>query len=209
MRKVHSEYENPLTDIILDSCDELVPFCVKYGITPNMITIFRFILSILIVYILYATNDIIFVSIGTLICVYLDNLDGYLARNTKQVSYLGDILDHISDIFLYNSLLFYIIYSNMNTFGDSNLSDFYESKKITIFIIILIILYLSLVSLGLTQKKYNLTKPESPKETLDLLNLIHPFEIKDMSWVKYFGDITVYLTTLLVIIIIKNCNVKN
>ena len=59
MRKIYYKYENPINHLIIDSCDKLIHGCVKYNITPNMITIGRLSMTPFILYYLYYTDDII------------------------------------------------------------------------------------------------------------------------------------------------------
>jgi phosphatidylglycerophosphate synthase len=149
MRKIYYKYENPINHLILHSCDKLIQGCVKYNITPNMITIGRLSMTPFILYYLYYTDDIIFTVIATSIFYYLDCLDGHLARSTNQVTKLGDFLDHFSDILLISGLLYYI-YTKSNT---------------TIIMLVTLLFYMTLIQLGLQQKHYKLENPNASPYT--------------------------------------------
>ena len=109
MRKIDSRYENPIDNILLKLCDKLIDICVKLNITPNMITLFRIILSIYIIYLLYYTDNIKLLFILIVIFHFLDCMDGHLARSTNQVTKLGDYLDHFADISLTFVIIIYMI----------------------------------------------------------------------------------------------------
>jgi len=208
-RKIPPEFENPLDDTLLDICEELVPYCVKYKISPNFITIFRTILGIFTLYYFNFTSDWFFPIIGTIIFYLFDCLDGHLARSTNQVSILGDYLDHYADISFF--ILLMVIMINKT-----------YSNKIVLLIIILIITYLSSVHLGLQQKVYKKIKneirienklikdkqkmiiiDEIDEELLDSLNSIHCLSDNNIRWTKYFGCGTLYMVFLFAIYYIQ------
>lgn len=208
-RKIPPEFENPLDDMLLNICDELVPFCLKYKITPNFITVFRSILGLYTLYQLDFSTDIFIPIIGTIIFYLLDCLDGHLARKTNQVSVFGDYLDHYADISFYLLLMISICIKS------------YKNKFIIITLII-VFTYLSFVHLGLQQQNYKKIKKsireenniiqetnkkiildEIDEELLDSLNQIHCFSDSEIKWTKYFGTGTLYLLLVLVIYYIQ------
>jgi hypothetical protein len=192
-RKIESHHENPIDDVLLDMCEESLDFCKVFGITPNMITIFRFILGIFVLKQLFTTCDYITPIIGTALFYFLDCVDGHLARSTNQVTVLGDYLDHIADTSFFIVLLVWIIKQQ------------YPYKK-QIIIIFLIIFYMSLVHLGLQQKNFALNREETcsfPKESLDYLNHIHSLDHTHICWTKYFGLGTIYFILLIIIYYIQ------
>lgn len=202
-RKIPPEFENPIDDKLLDLCEELIPYCQKYKITPNFITVFRTILGIGTLYYFRFTSNIVFPIAGTIIFYLFDCLDGHLARSTNQVSILGDYLDHYADISFY-----LILISIMVTKSYSN--------KIIVLVTILVFTYLSFIQLGLQQKVYKKIKieireenkitkeeykmivlDEIDEELLDSLNLIHCLSDSNIKWTKYFGTGTMYLVLLI------------
>ena len=203
-RKIESHHENPIDDVLLDMCEESLDFCEVFGITPNMITIFRFILGIFVLKQLFTSCDYIMPIIGTAIFYFLDCVDGHLARSTNQVTVLGDYLDHIAD----SSFLFVLLVWIIN-------QDY--PNKMQIIIGFFIIFYMSLVHLGLQQKNFTLNREQvcsveelenHKKETLDYLNHIHALGHEHICWTKYFGLGTTYFVLLLIIYYIQTNTTK-
>ncbi|KGK86061.1 CDP-alcohol phosphatidyltransferase family protein [Clostridium sp. HMP27] len=85
----------------------LLPYISKTGITPNMITIFNMIFSIFIFYMAYKSNNIV-VGISIQIYLFLDILDGNLARYRNLKSSIGAKLDYFSDLIFYNLVFVFI-----------------------------------------------------------------------------------------------------
>lgn len=89
----------------------------KTMITPNVLTISRIILAIIVVYIFFVPSLLMHVLVGILftIAAVTDYVDGALARKTGQVTTFGKIADPIADKLLilgsYISLYFLDIYS--------------------------------------------------------------------------------------------------
>ncbi len=208
-RKIPPEFENPIDDVLLDICEELVPYCVKYNITPNFITVFRAILGVFTLYYFNSTSDLLIPITGTIIFYLFDCLDGHLARASNQVSILGDYLDHYADISFYIVLMVIMINKTY-------------SKKIPVLIIILIFSYLACIHLGLQQKVYKKIKneirednkiskdeqksfvlDEIDEELLDSLNIIHVLPENNIQWTKYFGCGTLYGVLLFAIYYIQ------
>lgn len=195
MRKIYHHLENPIDHIILNNCDKLIPHCNNYNITPNMITIFRFILGVYILYYLYLTDDIIFTVIGSCVFYFLDCLDGHLARSTNQVTQLGDYLDHSADIFIIGGLILYCLINSSN--------------KILVGTLIFSSLYLTLIHLGLQQKHYNdhynkLHGFYPPYEILEEFNCLHNLDNHHIMWTRFFGNGTFIMLIIYSVYIIKS-----
>ena len=201
-RKIPPEFENPIDNTLLDICDKLIPFCQKWKITPNFITVFRTILGFFTLYYFNFSSDWFFSILGTISFYFFDCLDGHLARATNQVSIIGDYLDHYSDISFYMLLIF--IMSNKS-----------YSNKVAVLLIIFIFTYLSFIQLGLQQKVYKKIKKdirqengkikedykiiildEIDDELLDSLNSIHNLSEHHIAWTKYFGTGTSFLVLI-------------
>jgi hypothetical protein len=200
-RKIPLNFENPLDNYIISFCDYFINFCLKYKITPNIVTITRIFLSFYIIYLLYFTTYIYFPIIGITIFYFMDCLDGHLARLTDQVTVLGDYLDHNADLFFYINFLIYIFYKTY-------------IYKFYIIISFVILSYLALVHLSLQQKNYkliiydNLNKDLIKNniedfEILDKLKYLHNFEPNNIKWSKYFGTGTLYTSMLFIVYLIK------
>lgn len=84
---------------------------VKTGITPNMLTIFGFLLNVVVAYLL-ATNNLLAGGLMMLFAGLFDMLDGALAKITNKVSQFGAFLDSVVDryseaVILFGLLLYY------------------------------------------------------------------------------------------------------
>ena len=78
-------------------CPFLAPIAYEQiGLTPNMITMLGFVMSILALNSLKNKNFLMF-TIFLVIRQVLDALDGYVARKYKHFSKWGEILDHALD----------------------------------------------------------------------------------------------------------------
>ncbi len=92
---------------------------VKTGITPNMLTIFGFVLNAVVAY-LIATNHLVAGGLMMLFAGLFDMLDGALAKITNKVSQFGAFLDSVVDryseaVILFGLLLYY--YNQPNSAG--------------------------------------------------------------------------------------------
>ena len=187
MRKISSDFENPIDDKILNVCDYFIEPLKKYKITPNQITITRIIMSFYILDKFLFNCDIIIPMVGTILFYFFDCLDGHFARGTNQVTILGDYLDHFGDIFYDLVLIYGFIIKNF----------MYKNEIGTI---MTILYYLSFVHLGLQQKIYaKLRNKKNNNELLDLLNYLHPFTEKNIYMTKYFGTGSLTLFKIIVI----------
>jgi phosphatidylglycerophosphate synthase len=182
-RKILSKFENPLDNKIIDLCDSLVDTCYQNNITPNLITIIRIIISFFTIYYLFFTCNSIIPIFGTAVFYFMDCLDGHLARSTDQVTVFGDYLDHFADLFYYFSILIFMIIKKYN----------YKFFIVSGF---LMLSYSSFVHLGLQQKNYEI---KSNDELLDKLNCLHNLESNNITWTRYFGTGTLYVTILFII----------
>ena len=190
-RKIPSNFENPIDNILIKLCDININTFQKCNITPNMVTIFRFFLSIGVFYKLFYTCEIAFPIIGSAICYFLDCMDGHLARSTNQITILGDYLDHAADLFFVIMFSIYMITKQ------------YDYKE-EIIIFMAILGYMSCVHLSLQQKNYaKLNSIENRDELLDSLDMIHNYEARDIIWSRYFGFGTLIFCMLFVIYFIQ------
>lgn len=186
-RKIPTKFENPLDNKIIDLCDSLVDTCYQNNITPNLITIIRIIISFFTIYYLFFTCNLIIPIFGTAVFYFMDCLDGHLARSTDQVTIFGDYLDHFADLFYYFSILVFMIIKKYN----------YKFFIVSGF---LMLSYSSFVHLGLQQKNYEI---KSNDELLDKLNCLHNLESNNITWTRYFGTGTLYVTILFIIYYIQ------
>ena len=189
-RKINSHIENPIDDYLIGICDKTINICIKYNISPNMITLFRAFLLIFIYNYLFNTNKKLEPIILIIIFYFLDCLDGHLARTTDKVTKIGDILDHSAD-FIFLLIITYFIY----------IKNFSNKKLISIFYIVF--LYLGLIHMGVQQLNYSDNNPDKKYEYIDNLNYFHFFNKNDIKWTRYVGCGSFILITLFIIYYIQ------
>jgi phosphatidylglycerophosphate synthase len=158
------------------------------NIHPNIITILRFIIALSSIYLYnrYKTKGFgILLIFAYLLNIFLDYLDGYIARSYDKCTVLGDILDHIFDWTLF--FLLYILINNKTRLNN-------------------ILLFINLILLagyfGSHQNIYN--KSNKINEILDLTKLLVIFDDK---FYTYFSDVVFYLH-LIILFIYKNLMMK-
>ena len=190
-RKITSENENPIDDVLISICDSLIDICMYFKITPNMITLSRIVIGTFVFYYLYYTNEHFYTIIGTIVFYLLDILDGHLARSTNQVTILGDYLDHFADVGFFFIIVFFILFNKF-------------PNKTNIIILLIVMLYLSMVHLSLQQVKYKQTDPKAEVELLDGLLMLHNLECHHICWTRYFGTGTLYTLIVYIIYYIQN-----
>jgi CDP-diacylglycerol--glycerol-3-phosphate 3-phosphatidyltransferase len=92
---------------------------VRTGITPNMLTLFGFVLNAVVAYLL-ATDHLVAGGVMMIFAGLFDMLDGALAKITNRVSQFGAFLDSVVDryseaVILFGLLLYY--YNQPNNGG--------------------------------------------------------------------------------------------
>ena len=98
MRKIDRKYTNPFDNLLVDLTNKIDFIFFKLGFTPNILTTFNLIFSLLSLQSLYHKGY--FLSITSfLIAYYFDCADGSYARKYKMISKYGDLYDHILDLF--------------------------------------------------------------------------------------------------------------
>ena len=86
----------------------------NFGITPNFLTVFTIVFSFFIGYLLFLGIDnqiyFLFVSLGLLIRMMLNALDGMMATTYNLKSKKGEVLNEIGDVFSDIAIYFPFIY---------------------------------------------------------------------------------------------------
>lgn len=86
-----------------------VPFWHSLKFTPNILTTFGLISSILCVYFIYKRNAPLAI-LFLILRMYFDYADGITARRYKQTTKLGDWYDHIVDICVFSIPLLIVLF---------------------------------------------------------------------------------------------------
>lgn len=185
MRKIDKIYENPIDNVLVYICEKVAPFFKQTGHTPNIITTYSFIFGLMSLHYLYSANIHKF-AICFALGYFMDNLDGYMARQYKMTSKFGDLYDHATDVIVGMGLVYAI-------------NNLYKNE-LTLFIVVcsLFIVYLSMKHLGCQQA--NITKSG---ESLDAFDILCDTP-EDIKWTRYAGAGTLNLYVVLLIYYLHN-----
>lgn len=182
MRKIKSEYENPIDNVILNLCEEICPILKRYNFTPNMITTISLFFGILSVYYLYLYKIGLF-AIFFMLSYFFDCVDGHYARKYDMVTKFGDTYDHIKDLVVYLSVIFVLLIRFRIRTKD----------KILAITFLIVIMVLCQMHLGCQEKIYD-------KDESDTLHFMRNFCGKDAEknilYTKYFGCGTFVLLSI-------------
>ena len=195
MRKINSNYENPLDNILINIADNLCPIAYKYKFTPNILTTISLILCGISALLLL--NSYYFIAaLFFLISYYFDCMDGHFARKYNMVTKFGDYYDHLADItkILLILYIFYII----------------DSKKFFITIPFVILFFIvESVHLGCQELYYD----NYESYTLSILKKLCPvYDVNNKSSIlntlKYtrYGGCGTFITCIILIIIYYGVN---
>lgn len=192
-RKIDKKYENFVDNIFVELTLKLNPFYKKLGITPNVLTFFSLVVTLIGEYYFYKDYYIL-AGILYLFGYYFDCADGNFARMYDMVTVFGDYFDHFSDIFKV-ILLIFLLYNKLGL-----------TKNLLFIISIMLIFWFAFsVHMGCQQLIYN--KPgESP--TLSKLEKLCPNK-EIIKYTKFFGVGTFQLVVSLILIFFEFFKVEN
>lgn len=105
--KIKAQYIDPFENLFYQWSDDVAPTLHGWGVTPNMVTVTATFLVMWALYQLWLGNYGQF-AVFYLINVFLDSLDGHMARKYKIFSKWGGWLDHIKDIVAFIVLLYIV-----------------------------------------------------------------------------------------------------
>lgn len=176
MRK---EYSDPIDNIFYNISDKVSNPLYNLGITPNMITIFSMITNFITCELLDNKQN----KLGAVLILFtyfLDNLDGFMARKYKQVSKIGDYLDHGSDM-IFGLTMMYQLYKQNK----------WDKFKIKLGIYLLFA-FIMTIHLGCQENLNN-----STSETLSYIRKLCKNPSKWIKYTRYFGPGTTILVICL------------
>lgn len=193
MRKLDSENENFIDNILIDISESVSNLFFNLNFTPNMITTLSLITGLLSVYFLFINNIFLF-GVFWIISYFFDCLDGYFARKYKMVSEFGEYYDSIKDTVVFIIFLGIYVYK------------FFNHRFFYICSFILLILLLAVpIHMGCQQIVYN--RENDKRELLD--NYVDIMEFigfnkeycKELiNYTKYLGVGTLQVGVILIII---------
>lgn len=173
--KNHPEFESGFNLMIYRICEPISTFLHDhFDISPNQITLFSLPFCYLSVKTLKEKNPICVVYF--FLYTVLDYLDGYYARKYNQVTRLGDIFDHIRD--LYVMLSIFVVLFNPSVKESLPMDNW-------IFVICLLFLYLTFKSFGCQEEDYKCDK--DPSVTTKWSKMLCSESFKHSSFNKNVG----------------------
>lgn len=96
-RKIPREFENPIDDVLIEWADQLCGVLRATNHTPNVITTYSFVSSLLALWALWKGKIGWFAALWAL-QYFWDCVDGHYARKYNLSTKFGDMYDHITDI---------------------------------------------------------------------------------------------------------------
>lgn len=172
--KLKPSDENPIDVQLLKLCELFGEPLHHAGITPNMITMFGLFLSFVTFY-FFIRKQYMLSIVFLWLTYFSDCLDGYMARTFKQITTLGDYLDHFRDQFFIVTLICLIFLHIHDT-------------TIKCFFIVIIVIYatLMLAHLGCQEKNTQYTEAN---DCLDILKkaCIGKSPKDTIKYTKWFG----------------------
>ena len=168
-----------------------LPFWKNLNVTPNILTTFGLISSVICLYAL--TNRQTLLAI-IMLCSrwYFDYADGLMARKYKMVTVIGDYYDHITDIVFTLGFIFVIL-----------LSKYPKKSNLKLVLIGLILFFYSMFVLHYSAVELDFFK-KNKKETM--LSKLRHFAPSNINFFKYFDNSVLYLSIIIVIILFCNYN---
>lgn len=189
VRKIPRSYENPIDNVLLDAAEKALRPCRALGLTPNQVTVASIFFGALSIWALWARMPAAFFA-TYFASVWLDYLDGHLARSNDEVTKLGDFLDHCSDVLLIAGVV--LVVAVRLGFP----------RALSPILAIGAFVLLANVHLGLQQRFYTDNGDKGPgehAETIDALMRIAPYDYD--RWLpisRYFGVGTAQVATALI-----------
>ena len=199
MRKIPTQFENPIDNVIILHIDSIQSYFFKLGFTPNILTTISLLCHLCSMYFLvnnkeyYAIYSVIFFALS----YYFDCFDGHFARSYNMTSKFGDYYDHISDWFKV-ALFVWLICAYFKPYCYVSL------------LFIFTFAFLSVFHLSCQEHYYG----KYGSDTLHLLKYVCPsnyfnIHINDcLKFTRYIGCGTYCLIAILVIIYLKTRTTK-
>lgn len=188
VRKIPRSYENPIDNVLLDAAEKALRPCRALGLTPNQVTVASILFGTLAIWALAEGRTAAFFA-TYFASVWLDYLDGHLARSDDEVTKLGDFLDHCSDVLLTVGVVLVVAIR----LG--------YPRALPPILAIGAFMMLANVHLGLQQRYYADNGKDSTEhaETIDALMRIAPYDYR--TWLpvsRYVGVGTAQIATALI-----------
>lgn len=184
MRKVPSNFENPVDNVLLVAAEALCPLFHATGHTPNMITAYSCLTGAYALSALHKRNFAHF-GVAWAASYFLDCLDGHFARKYSMVTVFGDYFDHISDAVQAGIAMILVIS---------------YKPPLQLVVLLIVTMYLSLKHFGCQERMYKASAHYDgvPAATLDAYESMCPHQT-DIAWTRMFGAGTLNLVFIMVV----------
>lgn len=193
--KIHHSLEDPISQLFYDISDRISPYLYKIGITPNMITLQRFIVFTVGFIYFFEQKKYKEAAAIYMYAYFCDCLDGQLARKYSMETTFGDYFDHIVDILTIVISIYFIAKS---------INEEYQ----WILFIILLLLALSLVQLGCQERYLEMTNINSDSYSISSVKCMCPHSLVSNSEIENVMEVTKFFGTgiyhLFIMILIWN-----
>ena len=193
--KVHHSLEDPVSQLFYDLSDNLSPYLHKLGITPNMITLQRFI--VFTIGFIYFFDKKMYRSAAAIYMYtyFCDCLDGHLSRKYDMETTFGDYFDHTVDIIMIIVSIYFITRT-------------IDEKYQWLLFIILIMLAISLIQMGCQERYLEMTTINTDSEFITSVKCLCPQSLISNSEIESVMEITKFFGTgiyhLFIMILIWN-----
>ena len=193
MRKLPSELENPIDNLIHKGLHPTTTFLKKFNMTPNGITTLSLVFGLLAIVCLIL-GKVWLMAIFYFISYFFDCCDGFYARRYNMCSAGGDMYDHIKDVTVFGLLLTVFFFRNYKKL----------SRKQLVIVIGILVFFTVMMGVQMcAQETYHGKAQDSP--FLNVFNFITDKEQAErvMRVTRYFGCGSFNLALLLVILVVE------
>jgi len=193
MRKCDRRYENPIDNVIIDSCDYVCPLLYALHFTPNIITTIGTIVYFLALVNLCRGNMWWFVALYVA-GYWLDCLDGHYARKYHMETEFGDYFDHVRDLLLMIAISI-IIFMRYN-----NKVPRYVMMLVSAVLGIMLVLMIMYIGCLDCIEHSETSRPHSATLSFTRSLCVTPYPEHFVSFFRYFGHATNVLVLLVMIL---------
>lgn len=197
MRKIPTELENPIDNIILSTSDTAVDFFYKIGFTPNGLTTLSLLTGLLSIK-NFKNEHYYWSAFWYFVSYYFDCLDGHMARKYNMISVFGDYYDHIKDLFIAGLLVYHIV----KTYYRHGIT---MKNLLIVLAIIGLVGYLSGMQIGCQEIYYD---SDDETKTIDLFKHMCPHrnidDVKNVMRFTRFGGTGTLTLTICILIAMTN-----
>lgn len=176
-RKVSSDIENPIDNILIEISDMLSPTFKSLGFTPNGLTTISLIFGAASLYHLY-NHELTEFTVYAALAYLFDVMDGFYARKYNMVTVQGDKYDHYKDVIM-------VLIGILIVFKQYDVTNYP-----VLIVIAIVLLILGLINTGCQEKIKSDSSIQEQEEVLRILDPIVPDEENCsyyMKYLRYFG----------------------